>query len=302
MKAQLSKNTMKAKVTFIATALLAVTLLVPTAALSRCNTIKIASFNIQIFGVSKASKPDVMNILADTISKFDLVAIQEIRDKTGTAINDLEAAVDSLGTDYDYIIGPRLGRSTSKEQYAYIYNTSTITAKSSYTYDDTAMDLFSRDPYIAAFKAAAGTFDFVLISIHTAPDDATQEINALNDVVKDAQSYFKDEKDFIVLGDFNADCSYFDEDDTTCPLRAECYKWIITNEMDTNLAKSSCTYDRIVITKAATAEDYADKCGVYRFDQIYDLKFKAAKRVSDHYPVYAVFYIDHDSDTTVSGK
>ena len=302
MKAQLSKNSMKTKSTFIATALLAITLLVPTAALSTCNTIKIASFNIQIFGVSKASKPDVMDILARTISKFDLVAIQEIRDKTGTAINDLEAAVDSLGTDYDYIIGPRLGRSTSKEQYAYIYNTATITAGSSYTYDDTAQDIFSRDPYIAEFKAAAGTFDFVLISIHTAPDDATQEINALDDVVKDAQEHFKDEKDFIVLGDFNADCSYFDEDDLSCPLRAECYKWIITNEMDTNLAKSSCTYDRIVITKAATAEDYADECGVYRFDQIHDLKFKAAKKVSDHYPVYAVFYVDHDTDIAVSGK
>ena len=302
MKARLFKKTMKSKITIIAIAILAITLLVPTAALSTCNTIKIASFNIQIFGVSKALKPDVMDILADTISKFDLVAIQEIRDKTGTAINDLEAAVDALGTDYDYIVGPRLGRSTSKEQYAYIYNTGTITAGSSYTYDDTARDIFSRNPYIAEFRAVAGSFDFVLISIHTAPDDATQEINALHDVVQDAQAHFKDEKDFIVLGDFNADCSYFDEDNMASPLRAGCYKWVITNEIDTNLAKSFCTYDRIVITKAATAEDYADECGVYRFDQIHDLTAKAAKKVSDHYPVYAVFYIDRDIDLAVSGK
>lgn len=140
MKAQLFKNSMKTKTTFIAIAILVITLLVPTAALSTCDTIKIASFNIQIFGVSKAGKPDVMDILADTICKFDLAAIQEIRDKTGTAINDLEAAVDALGTYYDYIVGPRLVRYTSKEQYAYIYNTSTVKAGSLYTYADTAKD------------------------------------------------------------------------------------------------------------------------------------------------------------------
>jgi len=83
-------------------------------------TIKIASFNIQVFGRSKASKPEVMEVLASIISQFDIVAIQEIRDKSGKAIKDLEVAVDDLGENYDFIIGPRLGRTSSKEQYAYI--------------------------------------------------------------------------------------------------------------------------------------------------------------------------------------
>ena len=64
------------------------------------NTIKIASFNIQVFGVSKASKPEVMGILASIISQFDVVAIQEIRDKSGRAVKSLEVLIDNLGVNY----------------------------------------------------------------------------------------------------------------------------------------------------------------------------------------------------------
>ena len=40
-----------------------------------------------------------MAILADTIAKFDIVAILKIRDSTGTAIEALEREVDALGTE-----------------------------------------------------------------------------------------------------------------------------------------------------------------------------------------------------------
>jgi len=77
------------------------------------DTIKIASFNIQVFGRSKASKSEVMEVLTRIISQLDVVAIQEIRDKSGKAIKDLEVAVDDLGENYDFILGPRLGRTSS---------------------------------------------------------------------------------------------------------------------------------------------------------------------------------------------
>ncbi len=258
------------------------------------DTIKIANFNIQIFGTTKAGKAEVMQILADIISTFDIVAIQEIRDLSGSAIESLEAKVDSLGVDYEYIIGPRLGRTSSKEQYAYMYRTGTISVGSSYTYDDTGEDLFHREPFIVQFSAKNGTFDFVLITIHTDPDEATEEINALPDVVTDAQAKFPGESEFIILGDLNADCSYFDEDDTGCPLRASEYTWLITNDMDTNLAASECTYDRIIMTLGAN-DYYASECGVYRFDEEYSLTEEQAKAVSDHYPVWSTFSIGQNT-------
>jgi len=108
------------------------------------DTISIASFNIQVFGKSKAGKPDVMEILAKIITQYDIVAIQEIRDKSGTAIQKLEAEVDALGIDYSTIIGPRLGRTSSKEQYAYMYRTATVKPGDSYTYDVDGRDILSQ--------------------------------------------------------------------------------------------------------------------------------------------------------------
>jgi hypothetical protein len=43
------------------------------------DTIKVASFNIQVFGTSKLGKPEVMDVLAKVVRRFDVVAIQEVR-------------------------------------------------------------------------------------------------------------------------------------------------------------------------------------------------------------------------------
>jgi len=89
-------------------------------------TLRIGAFNIQIFGISKASKPEVMEVLADIIRTYDIIAIQEIRDASQTALPALVDLANSDGSQYDYVVSKRLGRTTSKEQYAYIYNTQTI--------------------------------------------------------------------------------------------------------------------------------------------------------------------------------
>ena len=258
------------------------------------NTIIIASFNIQLFGNAKTSNYEVMGILAETIAQFDLVAIQGIRDKTGTAMKILEVKADDFGADYDFIISPRLGRTTSKEQYAFFYKTSAIDVKGSYTFSDDK-DKFQREPFIADFKAKGGSFDFVVINIHTDPDKATDEINALPGVIFDAKNHYS-EPDVILLGDLNADGKYYNENNYNLPLRNSKYIWLITNNMDTTVAGTSNTYDRIIIT-SATAEDFMNIAGVFKFDQQFEMEAEP-KEVSDHYPVFAKFSIDKDTKLT----
>ena len=177
-------------------------------------TLRIGAFNIQVFGKSKAGKPEVMEVLAKIIRTYDVVAIQEIRDKSQTALPALVNITNSNGSQYAYIVGERLGRTTSKEQYAYIYNNQTVKLNGTpETYPEpNGTDPFHREPYIASFEVLNGCFDVTLIVIHTDPDEATEEINALDAVVKYTQNKYPDEEDFIVMGDLNADCSYFDED------------------------------------------------------------------------------------------
>src|SRR5690242_9553368 len=60
-------------------------------------TIKIATFNIQIFGKTKASKSAIMAQLVTIIRKYDVVAVQEIKDASGNAPKALLDAVNDNG-------------------------------------------------------------------------------------------------------------------------------------------------------------------------------------------------------------
>lgn len=250
-------------------------------------SVKIGSFNIQVFGQSKAAKPEVMDVLAEIIRNYDVVAVQEIRDSSGTALPALVEKVNEGGLGYMYVVGERLGRTSSKEQYAFIYNPATVIVTNPQTYPEpNGTDPFHREPYMVTVDAVDGSFDATLIVIHTDPDEATAEINALADVMAYAVTNYGD-PDVILMGDFNADGSYFDEDSVT-PLHA--YHWLIPNSADTTVSTSPNTYDRIVITDPAM-NYYTGESGVDLFDVAYNLTFDEAKAVSDHYPVYAVYEV-----------
>lgn len=251
--------------------------------------IKIASFNIQIFGKSKASEPKIIKSLAKIISRFDVVAIQEIREKEKTAVNTLKKALNQIGGDYEYIIGPRLGRSNTKEQYAFFYKKSMLRPGETYTYQERGTDYIHREPLITKFFCTKGEFDFVLINAHIDPDDVDQEIALFPEIVADAQKRLKD-KDIMIMGDLNADCGYFDEDKEIQLRNKRKFKWLIANQLDSTVAKNSCAYDRMIVTKSM-AKRFTGKAGVFPFDIVYDLAVEP-KQISDHYPIYAVFYVE----------
>lgn len=253
--------------------------------------ITVGAFNIQVFGTTKASKDEVMEIISDTICRYDIVAIQEIRDSSGTAIKTLMEDVKEKNPSYEYVIGERLGRTSSKEQYAYIYNSEKVElASTPQTYpEDAGTDPFHREPYIASFRSTDGDFIATFATIHTDPDEAEEEIAALTEVAEYCTEVLPEDEMVILMGDFNADCSYFDEDDASSPLRSGEYAWLIGNDFDTTTKSTDCTYDRIVIL-GDYQNYYTGDAGVMRFDELYDLDQDLTEDVSDHYPVYARFY------------
>jgi deoxyribonuclease-1-like protein len=130
----------------------------------------------------------------------------------------------------------------------------------------------------------------VLVEIHTKPDDAYNEIGNLTSVVSSIQATKPNEKDIIVMGDFNADGTYFNEDDTANLFKASEYKWLILNDMDT-MVKTDYTYDRIVVLDATFNHEYdSGTAQVFYFDQVYGLNNQTfVSEVSDHYPVFAQY-------------
>jgi deoxyribonuclease-1-like protein len=253
-------------------------------------TIKIMSFNIQTFGVTKMSRPEAVTILVDLVSQADIIAVQEVR---SVRIDPVERFMALLPDKYGYVIGPREGRSSSKEQYWVIYDAEKFTVLQYDSWPDTE-DIFERSPFSVYFKTS-GAFDFTLIDNHIRPSDAENEIRALPAVV----TYYVDlwnDPDVLVLGDFNADGRYFDKTLLYSIFPEDKYKIIFTDE-DTTVAASHNTYDRFIITSSAS-NYFTGNFGVVRFDEIYDFSGYSIRpsQVSDHYPIWADFYINGKSE------
>ncbi|XP_071954247.1 deoxyribonuclease-1-like [Antedon mediterranea] len=219
--------------------------------LTQVYSIKIGSFNIQLFGQSKVAKDDVVDVLVQILNRYDLLLIMEIRDKAGTAIVELLDALNNVSSEnYKMVISSRTGRSTSKEQYTFFYKPELFEVTDQYEYDDgdeeLKEDTFEREPFIVRFSSPSTLVkDFAMVGIHTKPDDAFNEIDTLADVYDDITEKWNIE-DVIIAGDFNAGCSYV-KDWTGNRLRQDRFKWLVKDDADTNVAHKQCPYDRFVI-------------------------------------------------------
>ena len=248
----------------------------------------IASFNIQVFGTSKMAKSDVMAVIVQTIRQFDIVAIQEVRAKEDDILPKLVDALNQNGSRYNYLIGPRLGRSVSTEQYAFVYDTNRVEYDPSSvgTFPDPT-DLLHREPFFARFRprtnAPERAFSFWLVNIHTDPDEVATEVTALADVFQKMRVARPDEDDVILLGDLNANESQLGRLGQIPGIH-----WVVRGAM-TNTRQNKA-YDNILFDGAATSE-YTGRWGVFDLCAQYGLSLDKALLVSDHFPVWAEFGI-----------
>ena len=229
----------------------------------------IATFNIQVFGQSKLGKPDVMQYIEDICLNYSAVAIQEIR---SIDQNVIPALIDSLGENWDYVISERLGRTSSKEQYALVYRTDLITVDSTYQWPDPE-DLIHREPFVAYCHSR--DFTFSLINIHTDPDEVPQEVNALDDILA---AEIQKEGDAILLGDLNAGPSDFGE-----ILLIPNVGWAINDGVYTN-TRLNKTYDNLIFDTTELTE--FDSSGVFNIMTEFNIDEETALEISDHLPVW----------------
>jgi len=254
----------------------------PTTSTTDAESIIIAAWNIQVLGQTKMANKPIVDVITTTAHRFDVLAVQEIRDKEGLTIPALQQALTAKGHSMRVIASPPLGRTTSKEQYAIFYDPTHVSSLGwSEVYPDPRDD-FEREPLATYLQA--GNLSFILVVVHIKPDDAASEIAHLADVVAWIASENPAERDIILLGDLNADGSYLDENSATRPLSSAQYQWLLGNEWDTTVAASENTYDRIIVTPSIAAMQ--PTVGVDRFDTLYGPLTVTPNSVSDHYPVW----------------
>ena len=271
-------------------------------------TIRIASFNIQVFGNKKASKPYVMHTLAEIVRRFDIVAVQEIRTQDDFFINNfLRDYVNAGGrARYAASVSPRLGRTNSTEQYAYLFNTATIdiSPQVDFVLEDRE-DALHREPHVALFRTrvmpAEQAFTFILMNSHTDPDEIPEELNSLYGAYQAVQRmsvHGAVEDDVILLGDLNTNVpansprtqsrhsrNLIPSDLGLLARVQGIYPLIRDTATNT---RGSRIHDNLLIPRITTTE-FTGRSGVFDMQSQFGLKDKQALEVSDHLPVWGEF-------------
>lgn len=179
----------------------------------------LGTWNIKEFGQTTQRLPESYFYIAEIINRYDLIAIQEIKN----SLNDINIILRILGTDWAYMVNDITeGNSGNKERSAYIYNKKSvelagiageITLWDELTANSSIKQL-NRTPYLTGFKA--GWKKFSLINLHLHPGEGDNS-DGTNDIVirKEEVRLFLEAVDskiknnrfwnnnLIVLGDFN---------------------------------------------------------------------------------------------------
>jgi hypothetical protein len=126
-----------------------------------------------------------------------------------------------------------------------------------------------RPPLELRVRARDGSWKFTLYTLHTSPDEVSSDLDILEEIIGTTNN------DVVIIGDLNADGSYYDEDNL---IHFEDWRWVVPNADDTTVAASDNTYDRIIINQPC-------ENNYLRYGRMVDVE----KEQSDHYLVYAVF-------------
>jgi endonuclease/exonuclease/phosphatase family metal-dependent hydrolase len=173
-----------------------------------------ASWNIKEFGHTKQRLPESYFYIAEIMSRFDLIAVQEVK----STLKDLDIVIRLLGDDWKYIINDVTeGPEGNRERSAYIYDTTRIRfsglAGEIIFWEELTKDMevkqLKRTPFITGFEA--GWKEFAIINFHLHPGDDDEDTETRRQELELLLKTLEEKKkkghlwtdNLILSGDFN---------------------------------------------------------------------------------------------------
>ncbi len=168
----------------------------------------LATWNIRDFGGSRLNpsprSPEYLLYIAEIISAFDLVAVQEVNEN----LADFLAVMRLLGPYWNYIVTDQSG---NMERLAFVYDTRKILFRRVAgeivlpEKNKKPVTQFNRTPFLVAFQA--GWFKFNICTVHIYYGSASDTAKRKQEIA-DIAGFFtkrqkKDGESYILLGDFN---------------------------------------------------------------------------------------------------
>uniref|UniRef100_A0A3P8RN78 Deoxyribonuclease n=1 Tax=Amphiprion percula TaxID=161767 RepID=A0A3P8RN78_AMPPE len=252
---------------------------------------KVAAFNAKNLGQKKVTDKNVIHYLTKIMSRYSVVVILEVVDKSGKAmkklLQELNSTADNRQRPYSMISSRQLGRDTYKEQFVCFYREEELKLKACHQYEDNQAgdeDAFAREPFILHFSSVK---NLVLIPVHTKPEDSEKELDELHDVVDAVRRKWKTDN-IMILGDFNADGRYLSKKKKRdIRINSAPYHWLIEDDVDTTTSnQNDNTYDRIVVYGQTMLNAIVPgSAKPFNFQREFKLSDKNTLSISDHYPV-----------------
>jgi hypothetical protein len=249
-------------------------------------SIRIGSFHLDHFDAQKLQRLESGNFLPELLSRFDVIALQDIYAPDQGIMLELIEQLNTSGRHYVYALPEHVGRKTARHYNAFVFDRASIEVDPSTVFEvEDPEGHFWRPPLVATFRVRGPepdeAFTFTLINVHINPNDAVAELDLLDDAFRAIRDAAPAEDDFVLLGSFAADDHYVEQSlrhaDATCLITG-----VPTTTRGTHLA------DNLVIHRAATTE-YTGRAGVVDLMRAFDLSMQEASEISAHLPVWAEF-------------
>jgi len=168
----------------------------------------LASWNVRDLGSGKLNPsprtPECFLYIAEIISAFDLVAVQEVNQN----LADFQNVMRLLGPHWNYIVTDQSG---NEERLAFVYDTRKILFR--HVAGEIVLPAkkgkqpvqFNRTPFLVAFQA--GWFKFNICTVHIYYGSASDTAKRKREIADIAEFFTarqkKDGETYILLGDFN---------------------------------------------------------------------------------------------------
>jgi endonuclease/exonuclease/phosphatase family metal-dependent hydrolase len=221
----------------------------------------VASWNIKEFGHTTQRLPESYFYIAEILSYFDLIAIQEIK----TSLNDLYIIQRLLGDDWGYLVNDITeGNSGNSERSCYLFNRKRVQlaglAGEIVLWDDltqaSTIKQLKRTPYITGFTAGWKTF--AMINLHLHPGKKPADIELRREEVSLLLKALAEKKkrgrlwseNLICVGDFNFYAGSTKDDPTVQMINQAGFKEVNSLiGVDTNVSKTDA-YDRFFLSSS----------------------------------------------------
>jgi endonuclease/exonuclease/phosphatase family metal-dependent hydrolase len=255
---------------------------------SAAPTLRVATFNLQSFGDSKASKLAVLEIIARIVRHFDVIALQDISSRQRDTLPRLIDRINQSDRKYDYCIGPRVGSPQQAMHYAFIFDSERIETDryQLYTVEDPS-DQLEYDPLVGWFRSRmvepSKAMTFTLVNVRIDPAHREREIRILPELIKSIRQDGRGEDDILLAGDFG--CA-----DNQMGVLRDAGMAFALEGVPTTISGDEMLDN--ILFPAKPTDEFTGRAGTVDFLRKFNLTPDQAFQVSNHMPVWCEFFAE----------